>query len=323
MGVSSMFYDDRGKTYGQDARATQNSSHTTPQHCDLYQYIVGIIVLRFICRPPFSMLSHPSTMLLASRPFGTSGNPPLIILHGLLGSSRNWAGAGKLLASKWDATALDLRNHGDSPHAADASYISMATDVVEWLNAHQLPSVTLLGHSLGGKVAMRVACSHPARVAALIIEDIAPRDYSSRWVNEFAAMRSIDLDTLSSRQEAEDALATTVPDWGFRKFLISNLTRDPLSGKFRWQCNLDVLAAALPELFKTSLEPGDHYAGPALVLRGSDSNYMRDTDTPRLLHHFPNMQLKTIDRSGHNLHTEQPAAFVSAITTWATERAIS
>jgi pimeloyl-ACP methyl ester carboxylesterase len=158
-------------------------------------------------------------MLLYHRDLGGTGRPPLVILHGMLGSSRNWQTTGRDLAEKYHVLALDLRNHGDSPHASEMSYAAMVEDVIGWLDAQQLTRVTLLGHSMGGKVAMLLACRHPERVAGLIVVDIAPKDY--RWPahrEEFAAMNELDLASLESRAAGEQAFESRISDWAMRKF---------------------------------------------------------------------------------------------------------
>ena len=173
-------------------------------------------------------------MLLFHRDLGGAGKPPLVILHGMLGSSRNWQTAGRDLAERFHVLALDLRNHGASPQADDMSYSAMIDDVRAWLDAQGFTKVTLLGHSMGGKVAMLLACRHPERVERLIVVDIAPKDY--RWVAhraEFAAMNELDLAHLKSRAEAELKFEARVDDWAMRKFLTTNLERDA-EGRWCW-----------------------------------------------------------------------------------------
>ena len=156
-------------------------------------------------------------MHLFHRDLGGAGRPPLVILHGFLGSSRNWQTAGADLASRFHVCALDLRNHGASPHADAMSYAAMAADVAAWLDARAAGPVTLVGHSMGGKVAMLLACRGPERVGRLVVVDIAPRDYSAaRHQAEFAAMNGLDLASLRSRADAERDLEAAVPDWAMR-----------------------------------------------------------------------------------------------------------
>ena len=250
---------------------------------------------------------------LFHRDLGGAGNPPLVILHGLLGSSRNWQTAGADLAQKFHVCALDLRNHGRSPQVDEMTYGAMMDDVIAWLDARAIAKVTLLGHSLGGKVAMLLACRHPERVERLIVVDIAPKDYSSQAHRaEFAAMNELDLGRLASRAEAEAHFETHVPDWAMRKFLATNLERDEDS-HWRWQINLPVLTRSLPVLEKNSLAPGDRYAGPTLFVLGEKSRYVLAEDHVKIRQHFPSARIETIAESGHNPHMETRGIFVGMI----------
>lgn len=263
----------------------------------------------------------PAVVQLFHRDLGGAGRPPLVILHGLLGSSRNWQTAGADLAGApgsppdrgFHVCAPDLRNHGRSPHAPEMDYAAMMEDVLGWLDAQGLDSVTLLGHSLGGKVAMTLACRHPGRVARLIVVDIAPKDYRSEAHRaEFAAMNELRLDTLTSRAEAERRFEARVPDWAMRKFLATNLERTA-DGRWRWQINLPALTAALPALEKNPLAVNEHYAGPALFVTGGKSRYVRPEDHATIRGHFPAAQIETIAAAGHNPHIEAREEFVRLV----------
>jgi len=164
---------------------------------------------------------------------GKSGNPPLIILHGLLGSSRNWLSVGKMLAEYFDVFLLDLRNHGSSPHTNTMDYDEMVEDVLNWANKKNLDTFYLLGHSLGGKVAMTFACRYPERIRALIIEDIVPKEYVLRYANEFQAMNDLSLKDIKNRTDADKILETKIPDWTWRQFLLTNL-KHTFIGKSIW-----------------------------------------------------------------------------------------
>jgi pimeloyl-ACP methyl ester carboxylesterase len=253
---------------------------------------------------------------LAYRYFGGEGKPPLVILHGLFGSSRNWTTAGKLLARSFEVFALDLRGHGDSPFAPppahDYSFATMAADVAAWLDARGVRQPVMLGHSLGGKVAMRLAVDEPSRLRALVIADIAPRDYPPHHAAAFAAMRALDLPALNNRAEAEEKLRAQLNDETLARFLLTNLAREADAG-FRWRVDIEGLYAALPELSRSSLAPGETYPGPALFLRGDQSDYVCDADRPLISAHFPRHQILTLGRAGHNLHVDQPMAFATAL----------
>jgi pimeloyl-ACP methyl ester carboxylesterase len=250
---------------------------------------------------------------LACRDLGGSGEPPLVILHGMLGSSRNWQTAGRDLALHRKVLAVDLRNHGLSPHAGSMTYEGMVADIVAWMDARGLASAEFLGHSMGGKVAMLLACRHPGRVGGLVVVDIAPKDY--RWrarADEFAAMNELNLDDLKSRAEAEMRLEGRVPDWAMRKFLATNLERAP-GGRWRWQVNLPVLTAALPQLERNPLGPLDRYGGRTAFIVGGRSSYVTAADHAAMRDHFPAATIQTLSGSGHNPHIEDRPALVAAV----------
>lgn len=252
-------------------------------------------------------------MILFHRDLGGEGHPPLVILHGLLGSSRNWQTAGADLAQKFHVFALDLRNHGRSPQAAEMTYEAMAGDVLAWLDAQALPRVTLMGHSLGGKTAMLLACRHPERVARLIVVDIAPKNYpSSAHDAEFAAMNELDLAGLGSRAGAEQKFEARVSDWAMRKFLATNL-ESGADGRWRWLINLPVLTKALPALEKNSLKSSDRYDGPALFVAGGKSRYVQARDYEVIRRYFASARIEIIAQSGHNPHMEARTAFTQLV----------
>lgn len=257
------------------------------------------------------------TVALSDRATGSADHPPLLLLHGLLGSGRNWQTAAADLAAAAGGRsvhALDLRNHGKSPWHPVMTYQAMAADVLAWLDARQLGPVDLMGHSMGGKVAMLLACRHPGRVRRLVVVDIAPKSYLSHGHRaEFAALNELRLDTLQSRGEAEMKFEGRVPDWGMRKFLTTNLERDP-AGAWRWTVNLPVLTAALPEVEANPLDPADAFAGPALFVRGGKSRYVAETDHAAIASVFPASRITTIAAAGHNPHMETRAEFSAEVS---------
>jgi esterase len=252
-------------------------------------------------------------MQLFFRDLGGGENPPLVILHGMLGSSRNWQSAGADLAARFHVRALDLRNHGSSPHVPTMSYDEMTADVLGWLDAQQLGRVTFVGHSMGGKVAMLLACRHPERVERLVIADIAPRDYY--WPGHrasFAAMNELNLADLHSRAEAELRFEARVTSWPLRKFLVTNLDRTE-DGRWCWVINLPVLTTALPLLEKNPLARDDRFDGPVRFIAGGKSDYIEPDDHAVLRTHFPQAEILTIAEAGHNPHVEAREAFVAAV----------
>lgn len=250
---------------------------------------------------------------LFHRDLGGAGRPPLVLLHGMLGSSRNWQTAGADLAEHFHVFALDLRNHGRSPHAASMHYEEMMADVVAWLRANGITRASFLGHSMGGKVAMLLACRQPEFVERLMVADIAPKNYY--WPGHrasFAAMNELNLADLHSRAEAELRFEGRVPSWPQRKFLTTNLERGD-DGRWTWQINLPVLTTALPELEKNPLAPNDRFDGPALFLAGAKSNYIEPEDHAAIRQHFPKAEIRVLPNAGHNPHMETRAEFVAAV----------
>lgn len=237
----------------------------------------------------------------------------MLILHGMLGSSRNWQTAGRNLAEYFHVRALDLRNHGCSPHAEAMSYEAMADDVLGWLERQALPRVSLLGHSMGGKVAMLLACRYPEKIERLIVVDIAPKDYY--WPGHrasFAAMNELNLADLRSRAEAEMRFEGRVPSWPLRKFLLTNLERGG-DGRWQWQINLPVLTTALPMLEKNPLQPEDRFVGQTRFIAGSKSNYIEAEDHAVIGAHFPQAEIRVLENVGHNPHMEGREAFVAEV----------
>lgn len=249
---------------------------------------------------------------LVVRELGGAG-APLVVLHGLLGSARNWQSAGVALAEHgYRVLAPDLRNHGASPWGEDCSYAAMAADVAALLDRLALGPVHLLGHSMGGKTAMRLVMNRPDLVARLTVVDIAPRAYPDRVRQEFAAMNALDLAAVKSRKDADEKLAPLVADWGLRQFILTNLGQDA-EGRWRWTVHREALTQALPQILGDSLSPGEVWDGPTRFIRGGKSTYVRDEDLALIRAHFPKADLVTLPDSGHNPHFDARAGFVAAV----------
>lgn len=195
------------------------------------------------------------------------------------------------------------------------TYAAMVGDVIAWMDGQYLAQVTLMGHSMGGKVAMLLACRHPERVTRLIIVDIAPKDYF--WAGhraEFAAMHDLDLAGLQSRAEAELRFEARVADWAMRKFIATNLERVSAGeGGWRWAINLPVVTAALPELERNSLESPDRFSGETLFIVGGKSRYVESADRAGIEAHFSGVRVETIAEAGHNPHMAARTTFVALI----------
>tara|TARA_B100000989_G_scaffold270566_1_gene226745 strand:- start:679 stop:1281 length:603 start_codon:yes stop_codon:yes gene_type:complete len=191
-------------------------------------------------------------------------------------------------------------------------YEAMAEDVASWIDTQSIEPATLIGHSMGGKVAMRLACSEPERIEKLIVVDIAPKAYSPHHREAFAAMHSLDLSTLTSRKEAEEHMAKTIQDWALRQFLLTNLIRNE-DQSFAWQVNLPTLTQELPKLSINPLEGKDRFIKPTLFIRGEDSDFMCDTDKALITRFFPKATMTTIPKAGHNPHIEAKEACLKAV----------
>lgn len=253
---------------------------------------------------------------LHSLRFENPGAPALVLLHGLLGASRNLSTIGKALQARFDVHALDLRNHGRSPHANSMRWSELCGDLQAYLEAADLKEIVLLGHSLGGKVAMRYACQNPEAVRKLVVVDIAAKAYPPYHDNEFRAMKRIPVSELSSRREAEELLEPMVPGWAMRQFLLTNLVRDEVSGAFRWQVNLEDLHASLPHLRQNSLVESDRYHGPVLLIRGANSDFIDDDDADEMHHWFSHLSEAIVPGAGHNVHVENRAGFLEVLNGW-------
>ena len=245
--------------------------------------------------------------------FANAGAPEVVILHGLLGASRNWVTVGRALARDFDVHVPDLRNHGESPHADSMRWSELLGDLEHYLDAHAIGRPVLVGHSLGGKIAMRYACERPDRVAKLVIVDIAAKAYPPYHDRKFRAMKRIPVAELGSRREADELLAETVEDWAMRQFLLTNLVRDRGSGAFRWQIALEALHASLPVIRQNSLEPHHRYPGAALLVRGETSDFVADGDAAEMRGWLPRLRESTVPGAGHNVHVENREGFLRAL----------
>lgn len=243
---------------------------------------------------------------------GTASGPPVVILHGLLGSSSNWRSISRRLALRRRVFALDLPNHGESPHVERMSYPAMAEDVRAFLDANAIHTAMVIGHSMGGKTAMRLALETPQRIQRLVVVDIAPAVSHHEHLPWLRAMAALDLDRVTRRADAEAMLASAIPDAAMRAFLLQNLSSTPTG--FAWRINLEGIEQSLPALLDFPLpEPVQPFAGPTLFLRGARSDYVRPEDETRIRELFPSAHLVTIAEAGHWIHAEQPERFLTAL----------
>ncbi|EDY83362.1 hydrolase, alpha/beta fold family, putative [Verrucomicrobiia bacterium DG1235] len=252
-------------------------------------------------------------MDLFFREYGEVGKPQMVVMHGLLGSSRNWQAVARVMAERYHVFCLDLRNHGSSPWEAPHTYEAMMEDVLAWMDEYVDGRPVLVGHSMGGKLAMKIACEYPKAIRKLVVVDIQPHLYPKNHDNDFAGMKAVDLDSLESRTDAETQLEPHVASWSMRKFLLTNLIKDEESGRFRWQVNLDAIIADRHDIEGSPLAAGDRYEGDALFIMGGRSRYFVREEVPLLREHFPASGLEVIPESGHNPHFECRERFVEIL----------
>ena len=233
---------------------------------------------------------------------------PLLIIHGFLGMSDNWKSFGSLYATEGFQThMLDLRNHGKSFHSDDFSYDVMSQDVLEYCKANNLDKVAIIGHSMGGKVAMLFATTYPEMVEKLVVADIGPKYYAPHHQDIFAGLNAVDFSTKPSRTEVEETLFPFIPDFGTRQFLMKNLYWvEP--GQLDFRFNLKVFNANM-EVVGTALPEENIFEKPTLFIRGGNSRYILDTDFESIKTHFPKAVFETIPNVGHWLHAENPKLF--------------
>jgi len=238
---------------------------------------------------------------------------PIIILHGLFGSSDNWLTQAKLLAPHYKIFSVDQRNHGQSPHSDDFDYASMVSDLNEFIQDQKISDPVIIGHSMGGKTAMNFALAHPDEISKLIVVDISPRVYNLEHYTIVEGLKAIPIDKLSSRNEADDVLSQFVPEPDVRQFLLKNLQRKNTGG-FSWKINLPVIANKLSNV-GVDLQFSGQYDKPTLFIRGAKSKYVRDEDWERITEIFPTAQLETMN-TGHWVQAEKPQEFAELVVQW-------
>lgn len=241
---------------------------------------------------------------------GLEQAPLLVILHGLFGSSANWRSVARELAQKYHVLNVDLINHGLSPHSDSMDYPSMAADVLALLSSFESRPVTLMGHSMGGKVGMWLALNHPEHVEKLVVVDTAPVTYEHDYEWIFTALKGLDLAQLDNRKQADEALMALLPDPVLRGFLLQNLTRH--EGRWSWRINLPVIHASIQHIMGFPCRGGS-YTGPSLFVAGELSEFITATEQQQLHQLFPAAQIKTVENAGHWVHAEQPGPFMEAI----------
>lgn len=237
---------------------------------------------------------------------------PVILMHGMFGSLSNLGNLARALADSYHVISVDLRNHGDSPHEQQMDLQIMAKDIIELMDKLDIPSATLIGHSLGGKVAMQLAMSQPERVDCLVVADISPVDYPEQNNHQVVrALQEVTKQILVTRQQADAILADNQIDAPTRAFLLKNLRRLS-SGHFELKLNVSSIVANYGNKL-VSAPSGLPYTGPTLFLKGQNSAYIQDKHRPIIKDLFPNSRLEVVSDVGHWLHAEKPEVFNSLV----------
>ncbi|XP_021361445.1 protein ABHD11-like isoform X2 [Mizuhopecten yessoensis] len=252
-----------------------------------------------------------------------------MVMHGLMGSSNNWRSLSKALCKTGrKVIAVDARNHGASPHNEHMSYFLMSDDVLRLMDELGEERVTLMGHSMGGKVLMTLALTHPDRVKNLVVVDVSPRPrpasvtpttsaYLQSMLKITSSLCDTTLTSLSqAKQHADKILQETEQDVSIRQFLITNL--EHINGRFRWKVNLDAIINSMPELGGFP-EFSQQFTRPTLFVGGQNSNYILSSDIPRIQELFPKAVVKHIDNAGHWVHAENPHEFLKVVKTFLLE----
>jgi pimeloyl-ACP methyl ester carboxylesterase len=235
---------------------------------------------------------------------------PLIILHGLMGSSDNWLTQSKILAEQYHVYMVDQRNHGRSFHSDEFDYKVLTEDLKHFVEKHVIGKPIILGHSMGGKTAMNFAVRYPELLSKLIVVDIAPKTYPVHHDSIIDGLNAIPINSLQSRDEADRILSEYVPEADVRQFLLKNLSRKP-EGGFMWKINLPAIDKSL-EKISEGMQYNGTYNGPSLFVRGSKSKYVLDEDRATIKTLFPNSTLITMD-TGHWVQAEKPVEFVEIV----------
>ena len=234
--------------------------------------------------------------------------PPLVILHGLLGSAKNWRSMARKLAEHRAVYAVDLRNHGASPHAESMHYDDMAADVLALLDARGIDSAHLIGHSMGGKVAMKLAFGAGDRIRTLVVVDIPPAARTGDIQHIVSALQALPVTRTDRRAKLDELLSEHIAEPGLRAFLLQHLER--AEGQFRWRVDLDSIARNLPQILGFEINHDTaRYQKPTLFLLGANSDHVIAAHHPLIHNLFPLARIESIEGAGHWVHAEQPEQF--------------
>jgi pimeloyl-ACP methyl ester carboxylesterase len=250
-------------------------------------------------------------MKLYSKKYGNKGHD-LIVIHGLFGMSDNWNSLGKKFSKYCKVHLIDLRNHGKSPHSTDFSYEVMCEDVLEYMQDNAIVNPIILGHSLGGKVAMKFAFTYPDKLEKLIVADIAPRKYNTDFhKNVLSILYKLPLENFNKREDIDSVLSGTFENKGIRLFLMKNLYRNE-DKEFAWRFNIETLFDKIENIQEADFIAGN-CAVPTHFLKGGNSDYINSADELIINRHFSDFSIATIKNSGHWLHAENPECFYNEV----------
>ncbi|KAF9404425.1 hypothetical protein BGZ94_004190 [Podila epigama] len=249
---------------------------------------------------------------------------PIVIMHGLFGSKQNWKALSKALATRLntDVVTLDLRNHGESEHAADHDYPHMASDVVRFMQEQSLEKPIVIGHSMGGKVAMNLALRNQSLLDRIVVVDMAPVKVklSSEFAKYVVAMKEIQKANVQKQSEADAIMKKCVDDLGVRQFLLTNLKRNASGDGYSFRVPIETLGDSLEKLGQFDFVPGkDRFDGKTLFIRGGRSGYIKEREMGLIKDFFPQARIETLD-TGHWVHAEKPEEFLKLVTEFATEK---
>jgi esterase len=237
----------------------------------------------------------------------TGEGQPLVLIHGLFGSADNWGIIAKHFAQHFQVISIDLRNHGRSPHSESQTYADMADDLLQLCDTLGLEQIHLLGHSLGGKVAMQFATQYPERVGKLIVVDMAMRAYADEHTHLINAMLTVDLSHAESRNDVDRELKAPISNLMVRQFLLTNLVK--VEGQLQWRINLSAIKDNYPK-FQAALLA--HFAKPSLFIRGERSHYVNESDVAEIHSQFADAEIISLP-TDHWVHAEQPELFIQTV----------
>lgn len=242
----------------------------------------------------------------------TGNGKPLLVLHGLFGSGKNWQSQARLFANEFEVFTIDLRNHGQSFHADEMSYAAMAADLDHLITQLDLAPCYLLGHSMGGKVGMMLAARRPELLKAMIVADIAPVSYFHHYDDLINPIRALRLSEIKSRAEADLLLRANIPEDQLRTFLLQNLVRS--ADGWQWRINWSVIQRDMENLTGFD-DPATNWSVdmPTLFIRGANSDYIGEQEIDMIRQRFTHSQVETIEAAGHWLHVEQPEIFTRKV----------